>query len=59
LPFLEGVKAEKILWGFDAENKTLKIFNKGEKIIAACCGSALRSCVYIGEKLYNIIQRGL
>jgi glycine/D-amino acid oxidase-like deaminating enzyme len=57
LPFLKGAKVEKILWGFDAENKTLKIFNKGDKIIAACCGSAVRSCVHIGEKLSEILIR--
>jgi len=55
LPFLKEVKVEKILWGFDAENKILKIFNKDNKIIAACCGSAARSCVYIGEKLVHLL----
>jgi glycine/D-amino acid oxidase-like deaminating enzyme len=55
LPFLKEAKVEKILWGFDAENKTLNVFNKGEKIIAACCGSAVRSCVFIGDKLKNIL----
>ena len=56
LPFLKEAKVEKVLWGFDAENKTLKIFKEREKIIAACCGSALRSCVYIGEKLADIFM---
>jgi len=56
LPFLKNAGVLKILWGFDAENKKLKVYNKNNKIYAACCGSAVRSCVYIGEKLGNILN---
>ena len=50
MPFLKNAKVEKVLWGFDATNKTLKIYEEGN-LIAANCGSAVRSCVYIGQKV--------
>jgi len=56
LPFLKKAKVVKVLWGFDLEDKTLKIFKKG-KILAACCGSAIRSCVAIGRKLSKILLK--
>jgi len=56
LKFLKNAGVLKILWGFDAENKKLKVYNKNNKIYAACCGSAVRSSVYIGKKLNNILN---
>jgi hypothetical protein len=48
MPFLKKAKVEKILWGIDAGNKTLDIVINKDGLIAAHCGSAVRSCVYIG-----------
>lgn len=51
MPFLKKAKVEKILWGVDAGNKTLDVVDDGRGLIAAHCGSAVRSCVYIGKTL--------
>ncbi len=50
-PFLEKANVENILWGFDAENKKLKTVEIDNQIIIANCGSAVRSCAYIGRTL--------
>lgn len=49
--FLEKANVEKVLWGFDALNKKLKIEEIENKIFIASCGSAIRSCAYIGRTL--------
>lgn len=49
LPFLEKAETEEVLWGFDAKNKQPKIYSPDEKLFAVACGSAVRSCVGIGE----------
>ena len=49
MPFLKDVKVEKILWGFDAENKIPEYYTEDDKLFAVNCGSAVRSCVYIGQ----------
>ncbi|MEO5646437.1 MAG: FAD-dependent oxidoreductase [Candidatus Paceibacterota bacterium] len=50
MPFLKEAKVEKILWGNDAGNKTLRVDQRGSLFIANC-GSAIRSCVWIGKEL--------
>jgi glycine/D-amino acid oxidase-like deaminating enzyme len=49
-PFLRGAKVEKILWGFDSFKKTLEIYTQDEQLFSINCGSAVRACVYIGQK---------
>jgi glycine/D-amino acid oxidase-like deaminating enzyme len=51
MPFFKDATTEKVLWGFDAKNKTVKIFSPDGLLHAAACGSAVRSCVGIGKKL--------
>ncbi len=50
MPFLKEAKVEQIWWGFDAVNKELSVEEQGH-IMAANCGSAARSCVWIGQNL--------
>ncbi len=51
LPFLKNAKVEKILWGFDAFKKIPNIHTTDDKLFAVNCGSAVRSCVYIGQEV--------
>lgn len=50
-PFLKNAKVENILWGFDVKNKILKLEKYDESLFVANCGSAIRSCVWIGRKI--------
>lgn len=50
-PFLKDAKVEKVLWGFDSLKKVLEINTKNNKLFSVNCGSAVRSCVYIGQKI--------
>lgn len=56
MPWLKGAKVEKILWGVDAGNKTLRIENKGA-LYSANCGSAVRGSVYIGRTLAEELSK--
>lgn len=50
MPFLVKARVERMLSGTDVENKTLLL--KGKKgLYAANCGSAVRSCVWIGQQV--------
>lgn len=49
LPFLESAQTIEILWGLDAVNKNVKIYSPDERLFTAACGSAIRSCIGIGE----------
>lgn len=49
-PFLKNAHVEKILWGFDAHVKSLVVTEEGP-LVAANCGSAVRSCVWAGQTL--------
>jgi hypothetical protein len=51
MPFLKDAAVEKVLWGFDAKNKTVKLYSPDGMLHAAACGSAVRSCIGIGKKL--------
>lgn len=50
MPFLQKAKVERMLTGTDVETKELLIKEK-EGLMAANCGSAVRSCVWIGREL--------
>ncbi len=51
VPFLRKANVQEILWGFDVANKTLCIEERGAALFAANCGSAVRSCVWIGRQV--------
>lgn len=55
MPFLQSAKVERMLMGTDVGNKTLKFEQQGD-IYAANCGSAVRSCVWIGEEIAKKIS---
>jgi glycine/D-amino acid oxidase-like deaminating enzyme len=50
-PFLKDAQVENVLWGFDAKNKVVKIYTPDDRLFAASCGSAIRSCIAIGEEV--------
>jgi hypothetical protein len=54
MPFLSKAKVEKIWHGLDAGNKTLRLEEVQPGLIAANCGSAIRSCAFIGQ---NVAER--
>lgn len=56
LPFLRNAKVEKILWGFDVKNKKPYIKEIDKNVWTVNCGSAVRSIVYIGEKIIEILK---
>jgi hypothetical protein len=58
MPFLKEVKTERVLWGFDAKNKTVKIYSPDRMFHAAACGSAVRGCIGIGKKLAAEVVKG-
>lgn len=55
MPFLQSAKVERMLVGTDVGNKTLRI-EQFEGIYAANCGSAIRSCVWIGQEIAKKIS---
>ncbi len=50
MPFLTKAKVERMLSGVDVENKELMV-QQIDSLYAANCGSAVRSCVWIGQEL--------
>lgn len=57
LPFIKDAKVEKVLWGIDSGNKTLNIHTTDNALYAVNAGSAVRSCVYIGRTLAEILKK--
>ncbi len=55
MPFLAKAKVERMLSGTDVENKELLIKNQ-DGLYAANCGSAVRSCVWIGKEVVKKIS---
>ena len=55
MPFLKDTKVERVLWGFDAKNKKLKVYSPDQQLFAATCGSAIRGSIGLGLKLAEII----
>ncbi len=53
LPFLKEAKVEKILWGYDVENKKPLYYKINQNFWLINCGSAVRSLHYIGRKFLN------
>jgi len=51
MPFLKKAKVERMLSGTDVENKSLLIKDHHKQLFAANCGSAVRSCVWIGKEV--------
>jgi hypothetical protein len=51
MPFLKGAKVEKVLWGFDSVSKFPEFYSPRASLLAVTCGSAVRSCVWIGRKV--------
>jgi glycine/D-amino acid oxidase-like deaminating enzyme len=51
LPFLRGVAAQRILWGVDQESKLPRIVEPRPGLLAVNCGSAVRACVPVGERV--------
>lgn len=49
VPFLKKAKVEKMLWGFDSKKSTPDIVTSDNQLFAVNCGSAVRSCAYIGQ----------
>lgn len=56
MPFLKEAKVERLLLGMDVEHKSLLI-KEQRQIIAASCGSAVRSCIPIGKQLATILEK--
>ena len=56
LPFLKNSKVEKILWGFDVKNKKPYIQEIEKNVWTFNCGSAVRSIIYIGEKILEVLK---
>lgn len=54
--FFKDAKVERILCGFDAKNKIPEFYTEDNKLYAVACGSAVRSCVYIGKKGAELIS---
>ncbi len=51
MPFLNSAKVEKVLWGLDAGNKKLRLETEDNQLFVANCGSAIRSSIWIGNKI--------
>ncbi|MBO0609235.1 NAD(P)/FAD-dependent oxidoreductase [Myceligenerans salitolerans] len=51
LPWLRDARVERILWGSDAGHKTLAVTEPAPGLLAASCGSAVRSAAWIGRRL--------
>jgi len=51
MPWLKDAKVTDILWAIDVEGKLLQLYDDGNGLLAANCGSAVRSCVWIGKEL--------
>lgn len=56
-PFLKDASVEEVLWGFDAKNKVVKIYTPDNQLFAAVCGSAVRSCIAIGEQVAQTLLK--
>lgn len=56
MPFLKKARVERMLMGTDVENKSLLLKNNGS-LYAANCGSAVRSCVWIGRTVAETLSK--
>ena len=51
LPFLADAAVLRILWGFDAQAKTLTLTSHDERLFVANCGSAVRAAARLGDEI--------
>lgn len=58
-PFLRGATAERVLWGVDQEAKVPRIDAAGPGLLAVNCGSAVRACVPIGDRVAAAVSAAL
>jgi glycine/D-amino acid oxidase-like deaminating enzyme len=58
-PFLRGARAERVLWGVDQAAKLPAITTHEPGLISANCGSAVRACVPIGERVAAVVTAAL
>jgi glycine/D-amino acid oxidase-like deaminating enzyme len=56
MPFLKKAKVERMLQGIDVENKNL-LLKHDKGLYAANCGSAVRSCVWIGRTIAEKLSK--
>lgn len=56
MPILKDAKVESILWGVDVGNKDL-LTSENDGLFSANCGSAVRSCVAIGETVGDLLTK--
>ncbi|CAA9216427.1 MAG: hypothetical protein AVDCRST_MAG41-261 [uncultured Corynebacteriales bacterium] len=49
-PFLRGAAAERVLWGVDHVDKHPSVVAHARGLLSVHCGSAVRSCVPIGQR---------
>lgn len=49
-PFIGKSRVERTLWGFDYDKKHPLFLNPQPGVLAVVCGSAVRSCVWIGRE---------
>lgn len=56
-PFLRGAAAEQVLWGVDLVEKLPRIVEHAPGFLSVNCGSAVRACVAIGERVAAALDR--
>jgi glycine/D-amino acid oxidase-like deaminating enzyme len=55
-PFLRGAAAERLLWGVDHEAKLPVLAEPAPGLLTVNCGSAVRACVPIGERVAAAVR---
>ncbi|GAB3170492.1 hypothetical protein GCM10027059_37060 [Myceligenerans halotolerans] len=58
LPWLRDARVERILWGVDSAHKKLAVTEPVPGLLAANCGSAVRSAAWIGRTLADRLADG-
>ncbi|GAB4085212.1 hypothetical protein GCM10028784_18420 [Myceligenerans cantabricum] len=58
LPWLRDAGVERVLWGSDVGHKTLAVDEPAPGLLAASCGSAVRSAAWIGRNLAGRLAGG-
>lgn len=58
LPWLRDARVERILWGVDSAHKKLAVTEPAPGLLAANCGSAVRSSAWIGRTLAERLAGG-
>jgi glycine/D-amino acid oxidase-like deaminating enzyme len=58
-PFLRGAVLQQVLWGLDHVDKLPLITEHGAGVISVNCGSAVRACVPIGQRVAALVAATL